>query len=86
MEYLNDDEKEWCKMRDENAVEDSRHYICVCPNANFTEVKKAGHAKIKARVIDMSLRIQEAFMNTLVMVNGCLVIGVGESVDERLKG
>ena len=45
---------------------------------------KTWHAKIKARVTDMSLRIQEAFMNTLVMVDGCLLTGVGEGVDGQL--
>ena len=29
-------------------------------------------------------RMQEAFMNTLVMVDGCLLTGVGEGVDGQL--
>ena len=84
MEYLKDDEKAWCKMCDEKAVEDTRHYMCACANVHYKEVRKTWYAKIKARVTDMSLRMQEALMSTLVMVNGCLVTGVGEDVDGQL--
>ena len=58
--------------------------MCVCTNAHYNEVRNTWNAKIKARVTDMSLRMREVFMNTLVMVNGCLVTGVGEGVDGQL--
>jgi len=84
MEYLKDDEKAWCKICDEKAVEDTRHYMCACANVHYKEVRKTWYAKVKAKVTDMSLRMQEAFMNTLVMVDGCLLTGVGEGVDGQL--
>ena len=61
-----------------------RNCVGACANVHYKEVRKTWYAKIKARVTDMSLRMQEAFMNTLVMVDGCLLMGVDEGVDGQL--
>ena len=84
MGHLIDLEKAWCKTCSSKAVEDAGHYMCRSPNDLYAQVRKAWYKKVIKRVKDMSMKLWEVFVSTVVLKHGMLVDGDGQGADGLL--
>ena len=47
MEYDLSDQDTWCKLCNDSAVEDDRHFLCGCPNVPYKNMRRDWYAGVK---------------------------------------
>mmetsp|Transcript_23470 Transcript_23470/g.32062 ORF Transcript_23470/g.32062 Transcript_23470/m.32062 type:complete len:82 (+) Transcript_23470:559-804(+) len=65
MGHLSENEYVWCKMCDEELVEDARHHMCQCVHDEYLRIRMAWYGKVKTRMGEMSpemLALQKIMM------------------------
>ena len=84
MEYDMSDKDTWCKLCNNNAVEDGRHFLCGCPNVFYKNIRRNWYAGVKKKIQGMSAGMKEALDRVLVNVDGCILNSLPDPGSERV--
>ena len=63
----------WCKLCNNNAVEDDRHFLCVCPDVSYKNIRRNWYAGVKKKMQGMSAGMKDTLDRVLVNADGCIL-------------
>ena len=63
----------WCKLCNDNALEDGRHFLCGCLNVSYKNIQRNWYAGVKKKMQGMSGGMKEALDRVLVNADECIL-------------